>query len=97
VHVAGRDEECALVIDAGTVSRRHARITVVSGTATIEDLGSTNGTHVNGTRISAPTRLSPGDKLLIGSELLQLKRRLASALTIKMDYDQAIGGKLQKK
>src|SRR3984893_5870672 len=35
-HLAGRDAECSLVIDASTVSRRHARITVVSGTATIE-------------------------------------------------------------
>ena len=96
-HVAGRDDACALVIDAGTVSRRHARITVVSGTATIEDLGSTNGTHVNGTRISAPTRLSAGDKLLIGSELLQIKRRLASALTIKLDHDETAGDKLRKK
>src|SRR5215471_18292267 len=49
-HLAGRDAECSLVIDGTTVSRRHARITVAHGTATIEDLDSTNGTHVNGTR-----------------------------------------------
>src|SRR5215469_2228302 len=60
-HVAGRDAECSVVIDADSVSRRHARITVVSGAATIEDLDSTNGTHLNGTRISGLTALSPGD------------------------------------
>src|SRR5579863_5920034 len=45
-HLAGRDPDCALVVEAGTVSRRHARITVASGAATIEDPDSTNGTHV---------------------------------------------------
>jgi DNA-binding winged helix-turn-helix (wHTH) protein len=90
-HLAGRDDACALVIDAGTVSRRHARITVVAGTATIEDLESTNGTHVNGTRISSPTRLSPGDDLALGSERLRVKQHAASALTIKVDHESTAG------
>src|ERR1700756_3054684 len=80
-HIAGRDAECSLVIDGTTVSRRHARITVAHGTAMIEDLGSTNGTHVNGKRISAPTRLAPGDEFALGSEVLRVRRRSASALT----------------
>jgi DNA-binding winged helix-turn-helix (wHTH) protein len=84
-HLAGRDAECALVIDASTVSRRHARITVASGTASIEDLDSTNGTYVNGTRISGPTRIGPGDELSLGSEVLQVRRRNPSALTVKTD------------
>jgi DNA-binding winged helix-turn-helix (wHTH) protein len=87
-HLAGRDDVCALVIDASTVSRHHARITVVSGVATIEDLESTNGTHVNGSRISGPTRLSHGDALSLGSEPLQIRRRVASALTVKVDEQQ---------
>jgi hypothetical protein len=91
-HLAGRDDACALVIDAGTVSRRHARITVVSGTVMVEDLESTNGTHVNGTRISGPTRLSPGDELSLGSEVLRLRRPHASALTVKVDLDKKAGG-----
>ncbi len=85
VHLAGRDDTCALVIDASTVSRKHAQITVISGAATIEDLGSTNGTHVNGTRILKPTRFGFGDELSLGSEVLQVRRRLASALTVKVD------------
>jgi DNA-binding winged helix-turn-helix (wHTH) protein len=95
-HLAGRDDACALVIDAGTVSRRHARITVVSGTAMVEDLESTNGTHVNGARISGPTRLNPGDELSLGSEVLRLRRPNASALTVKVDEDKKAGGKLRK-
>jgi hypothetical protein len=97
VHLAGRDDACALVIDASTVSRHHARITVVSGAATIEDLESTNGTHVNGTRISGPTRLSLRDELALGSELLQVRRRVASALTVKVDEYQKAGLRLRKK
>jgi DNA-binding winged helix-turn-helix (wHTH) protein len=96
-HVAGRDAECALVVDATTVSRRHARITVASGAATIEDLDSTNGTHVNKTRISAPTRLAPGDEVALGSEVLTLRRRNPSALTVKVDSDNAAGERTQNK
>jgi DNA-binding winged helix-turn-helix (wHTH) protein len=95
-HLAGRDTECSLMIDAGTVSRRHARIMVVSGTATVEDLDSTNGTHVNKSRISGPTPLSFGDELALGSEVLQVRRHNASALTVKVD-DTKTRDKVQKK
>ena len=84
-HLAGRDEGCALVVDADTVSRRHARITVASGAAMIEDLDSTNGTHVRGVRIVEATPLEPGDELALGSELVQVRRRRPSALTVKVD------------
>ncbi|MFL6606277.1 MAG: FHA domain-containing protein [Steroidobacteraceae bacterium] len=84
-HIAGRDPDCSLVIDATTVSRRHARITVVSGTATIEDLGSTNGTHVNGIRISTPTRLDTGSELALGSEVLQVRARNRPEPTVRVD------------
>jgi DNA-binding winged helix-turn-helix (wHTH) protein len=93
-HIAGRDAECSLVIDGTTVSRRHARLTVAHGAATIEDLDSTNGTHVNGTRISAPTRLAPGDEFALGSEVLRVRLRSVSALTVKVDDDgEPRGGK----
>jgi DNA-binding winged helix-turn-helix (wHTH) protein len=84
-YLAGRDAECALVVEASTVSRRHARITVASGAATIEDLDSTNGTHVKGVRISGPTRLGAGDELALGSESVQVRRRRVSAATVKVD------------
>ena len=86
-HYAGRDPDCALVIDASTVSRRHARILVADGQATIEDLASTNGTCVNGTRIAQPTALPPGSEVLLGSELLRVRRRNTAALTVKIDND----------
>jgi hypothetical protein len=96
-HFAGRDAECSITIDASTVSRRHAHITVVAGTATIEDLDSTNGTYVNGARISGPTRLDPGDEFVLGSEVLQVRRRQTSAVTIKVDRDKQAGDRLRKK
>jgi DNA-binding winged helix-turn-helix (wHTH) protein len=96
-HIAGRDADCSLVIDGTTVSRRHARITVVSGEATIEDLESTNGTHVKGTRISAPTRLAPGDEFALGSEVLRIRRRSSSALTVKVGAEDEDRDPLRKK
>lgn len=96
-HIAGRDGDCALLIDGTTVSRRHARIRIDQGAATIEDLDSTNGTYVNGTRISAPTRLNPGDAFALGSEVLRVRLRSSSALTIKVDTDSEISGKLPVK
>ena len=96
-HIAGRDAECSLIIDGTTVSRRHARITVADDAATIEDLESTNGTYVNGTRITAPTRLAHGDELSLGSEILQVRRRSASALTVKTDDETKVGDKLRNK
>jgi DNA-binding winged helix-turn-helix (wHTH) protein len=96
-HIAGRDAECSLVIDGTTVSRRHARITVANGAATIEDLDSLNGTFVNGARITAPARLAPGDEFALGTEVLRVRLRSSSALTVKVDSGSAPGDKLRMK
>lgn len=89
-HIAGRGEDCSLVIDANTVSRRHARFVVNGGAVTVEDLESTNGTHVNGTRITAPTALSNGNRVELGSEMLVMMKRDPSALTVRSDRRAAI-------
>ncbi len=96
-HIAGRDAECSIIIDASTVSRRHARVTVISGVATIEDLDSTNGTRVNGAPICGPSPIKPGDEVALGSELLQVRRRNRSALTVKIDAEKKSGDALPKK
>ena len=55
------------------ISRKHARITTASsGELVVEDLGSTNGTFVNGHRITAPTPIRPGDKIELGGSVLEL-------------------------
>jgi len=66
----GRDVAHGIRVDGEGVSRRHARVTVIDGTAVLEDLGSTNGTYVNDIRIECPVRLAEGDRVQIGSELL---------------------------
>ncbi len=63
----GRADENDLVLESPQVSRHHARITCSEGTCRIEDLGSSNGTFINGRRVTqAP--LSPGDQLRIGDQ-----------------------------
>jgi hypothetical protein len=64
-NLLGRVEGAAAWIDAPTVSRRHARIMVSGTSATLEDLGSKNGTYVRGERIST-ARLSDGDEVRLG-------------------------------
>jgi pSer/pThr/pTyr-binding forkhead associated (FHA) protein len=54
-------------LDSTDVSRRHARITVRDDAATVEDLGSTNGTFVNGKRLTGAVKLSAGMTVTFGS------------------------------
>jgi pSer/pThr/pTyr-binding forkhead associated (FHA) protein len=62
----GRDPGCDVWIDADGVSRRHARIRVEGQAANLEDLGSTNGTFLNGTAVNRPARLKDGDRIRLG-------------------------------
>ena len=69
-NILGRDPDATVSIDLASVSRRHARITVLDGAATSEDLGSRNGTLLRGKKISGPARLEGGDRVQIGSAVL---------------------------
>jgi pSer/pThr/pTyr-binding forkhead associated (FHA) protein len=61
--ILGRQAECDLLLTEGHASRRHARLSVAEDGVWLEDLGSANGTFINGSRISTKVRLSPGDRL----------------------------------
>lgn len=76
--VVGR-EDAGLTIDDEEISRRHAAIRPVDGGVEIEDLGSTNGTYVNGTRIDGATRLAGGDTVKLGRSVLQVEAARAAA------------------
>jgi DNA-binding winged helix-turn-helix (wHTH) protein len=65
-NVLGRDRDAVLWIDHTAVSRRHARIRIADGAATLEDLGSKNGTHLKGERITGVVPLADGDEIRIG-------------------------------
>jgi hypothetical protein len=56
-----------VVLDDAEVSRRHAEVQAVDGTLVVSDVGSSNGTDVNGRRCDAPTTLSEGDRVQIGA------------------------------
>lgn len=66
-NLVGRAVECAVRLDSTDVSRRHARIVVSDNVATVEDLGSTNGTFVNGERLTRPVTLTGGMIVSFGS------------------------------
>ena len=66
-YVIGRYQDCQISLNDPCVSRKHARIDVdKDGKITITDLGSTNGTFVNGNRISGLTRINEGDSVRFG-------------------------------
>lgn len=64
----GRDPGCAVYIEADSVSRRHAKLSVCDGLASIEDLGSKNGTWISGERIQGTVNLADGSSIRLGSE-----------------------------
>jgi pSer/pThr/pTyr-binding forkhead associated (FHA) protein len=63
--IVGRRQDCDLRIPTRDVSRRHCEITHDEEEAIVRDLGSSNGTYVNGKRV-AETTLNPGDRLAVG-------------------------------
>src|SRR5829696_5811007 len=69
----GRQSDCTISLNDQNVSRRHAQITPGRGAYVVSDLGSTNGTMVNGTRISTETRLNDGDILRFGSTYVRFE------------------------
>lgn len=72
-NVIGRAADVAIQIDSPGVSRHHARIVVTRGEATLEDLGSKNGTDLNGTPLSTPLRVRDGDQIRVGAIVLTFR------------------------
>jgi DNA-binding winged helix-turn-helix (wHTH) protein len=72
-HVLGRDPALDLCIDSSSVSRRHARLCVGGGKVVLEDLGSKNGTFVNGQRLTGAMSLSDRDQVRVGSVRLKFR------------------------
>jgi diguanylate cyclase (GGDEF)-like protein len=67
----GRSSQSDLCIDQESVSRTHARIVFRDGAHCIEDLGSTNGTHVNDVAVTTPVILTHGMQIKVGSSILK--------------------------
>jgi hypothetical protein len=83
--VIGRSSDLDMVLIEDMVSRKHAKITLAPGQITISDLGSTNGTFVNGEKVKR-SRLKEGDRILIGTSILKLvsvARQAGAAIDVK--------------
>lgn len=66
----GRDQANDITISDAEVSRRHARFIMQDENILVEDLGSTNGTFLNGERVSTPQQLRPGDVISLGENII---------------------------
>ncbi len=66
-HLIGRAPDAAVCIDSPKVSRHHARIVVDGNQASVDDMGSKNGTYVDGKMVKGPSALKGGDEIIIGS------------------------------
>ena len=86
-NIVGRDLHARVRIDASSVSRRHARIVVTDGQATLEDLGSKNGTLVGPDRVDQPTLLKSGDRIQFGSVLVRIRNSASLPSTDSVGSD----------
>jgi serine phosphatase RsbU (regulator of sigma subunit) len=103
--VIGRDPACDVHISSGQASRRHAMIIYAADGYCIEDLGSVNGTQVNGRPIHGRTRLNPHDRIEIGGLAVTFEDEHASLAAVMSDsadlasimsvLDVATGGRLE--
>lgn len=84
VVVIGRGEACQIVLDADNVSRRHAELADGPFGALVNDLGSTNGTYVNGVRVFGPTPLAEGDLVRVGHSVMKFTR----AAEVEREYHE---------
>jgi uncharacterized RDD family membrane protein YckC len=72
-YTVGRSQQCDVTVDHETVSRQHARLYVEEHRAFIEDLGSSNGTFINGKPIQGRTPLAHRDRLHLGKALIEVE------------------------
>ncbi len=72
--IVGRSPSADIVIGAGYVSARHARFSLMGENLFVEDLGSTNGTTVNGVPVGDPVALNENDVVTVGDVSIRVRR-----------------------
>lgn len=75
----GRDPSCDLVLKRSNVSRNHCRLFLINEFAAVEDLGSSNGTFVNGEPVKGTRVLNPTDIIVVGDYALHVESLLADS------------------
>ncbi len=88
----GRHPECGVQLESNAVSRRHARVFVEGGGYAIEDLGSGNGTFVNGQKIEGPTQLSPQDRIKLGPVLMRFEESGGGGTAAEQEFGTTMVG-----
>lgn len=68
--VIGRSRDCDVVVDDANVSRRHVEVRPRGGSWIVVDLGSTNGSRLNGRRLERPEVIQPGDEIEVGTSVI---------------------------
>src|SRR4051812_49617171 len=76
----GRQEDCQLRINSSQVSRKHCQLFERKGLLLVKDLGSSNGTFVNGKKVQDQKVLQPGDELTVGQVKFRVERVKPSSL-----------------
>lgn len=71
--VLGRSDEADVVLDDPYASEFHLRLVASEDGLTLHDLGSTNGTYLNGRRVTAPTELRRGDAVQVGKTVMEIR------------------------
>jgi predicted component of type VI protein secretion system len=79
VTTVGRQDGCELMVRSSQVSRKHCQLFEKKGLLLVKDLGSANGTFVNGTRIEEQRVLEPGDELTVGPIKFRIEKAAATA------------------
>ena len=72
--IIGRSEKCHVILEDPYVSQMHARVFARDDGFAVEDLGSTNGTYLNRTRVTGPRVIQRGDRVKIGKTVLEARR-----------------------
>lgn len=89
--LVGRDLANDIPIDDAEISRRHARFILQDEVVSLEDLGSTNGTFLNGERISSPRQLRVGDVITLGESIVMVFEKAVyepEATVVSGQYDE---------
>jgi serine phosphatase RsbU (regulator of sigma subunit) len=87
--VLGRHPECSIVLEAGAISRQHARILKAGDDFYLEDLHSRNGTFLNGERVDGRARLSDGDELKVCDLVFTVHLGLPDAIPLTRSFAAA--------
>ncbi len=96
-NLLGRDTTARVCIDHASVSRRHARITLQSDRAILEDLESRNGTFLNGRRIDTPVEIGHGAIIGLGPITLTVVGQVPAASTLAMTRNRGDGRAIRKR